>query len=285
MRMVRHLSSCEACYEVVTETVRFQEEEEEAETGTVVPFPVVTRAMPRWRIAASLAAGLAVVVLGGLLWRSAGAPADLSVERLAAGFASGEALRTRLGDGWTQTGWIDVRRGAGDLPREVTELRLGVRVVDLQLALRAGNVETAGDLAEKLVGLLRGLEGTEDLSAAYQGLKDGLDRGEPPASVAGLAAAREGSLAERLEGRLPYRLGKWAEAGRLAARTGDRGFFEARDTRAFLRDLEGEQPSGPLAAPLAQIEEIKKRPARDLTEEDLERLEEAFTQIVTQRGG
>jgi hypothetical protein len=116
-------------------------------------------------------------------------------------------------------------------------------------------------------------------------LKDGLDRGEPPASFAGFAAASESSLADRLESRPAYRLGKWAEAGRLAARTGDHGFFEARGTRAFLRELEGEQLPEPLAAPLAEIGEIEKRPAEDLTEADLKRLEEAFSQIVAAKGG
>jgi hypothetical protein len=175
---------------------------------------------PRWLALAAVLAGVALAPW--LLTRFAAERGGLVAVEAAA-----------LPAGWNASPW-GATRGAGDgLTREARAVRLGARLVDVELAVRGRDPATA-QLATETAMLL-----------------DGIDGGPPAASIYRDVAARAGEPAERLQplldegrklvpqmaGEEEVRLGAWLESARIAAATRDRGFFATRATRSRLKGM------------------------------------------------
>jgi len=127
-----------------------------------------------------------------------------------------------------------VRDAAGRLDRRST--LAGILLLDARLALAAGRGERAAALLARLADLLGGIEPLEPEVARARALAAAVAAGADPAARTAEVDELESALAGRL---LPgwFELGRWAEAGRLAAAARDPVYFAARATRVRLKRL------------------------------------------------
>ncbi|HEU0076411.1 MAG TPA: hypothetical protein VFQ76_02105 [Longimicrobiaceae bacterium] len=212
------------------------EDEGPRETGGVTPLrpsgSVSRRLRPGpWGLAA--AAVLATLVVGPALLSRRGGP-EGDPARLAMLL---EKSDSGLPEGWTeQRPWRTTRGGGASLAPDARAVRLGVLLVDLEMAVRARQREPTARLAGQVELLLDDAGGLGAASDSYRAIRDAA--GARPDSLRELLeTAREG-LADLVEADLvpeaPLRLGSWAEAARLAAVRGDREFFTGREARRAL---------------------------------------------------
>jgi hypothetical protein len=283
--MVRHLDSCATCYEVFVEASKFRAESERA--GTLADFPSPP---PRGRGSlfpgrlgwAAAAALLAVVAFRGpvtdLLSGRGLLTAELRVQRLAGHVGpSNDAFRP---------GWSYSRGGANGvyalgLSPSVRSVRLGVRLVDLEVALRAGDSNAAVLLLPEVEDLVGSFERAELLEIGYYELERQLGAGVPAESLrddsASLAAlTAHVALSEY------FALGKWAEASRLAAGAGTTRFFRRRAVREFPARIAGLELS-PEAS--AAFDGVAQRLEREVAASNLPDLAAAFSVLVKEAGG
>ena len=272
--MVAHLDRCRACYEVFAETVRFQGEEEPR--GKVLRPSRLGAPQWVWWTAAA-AAVLVVAIALPVVWQDLGpggldgegedlpATAELASALGPTGTGSSADASVMLPDG---------HAFAGPAPRTVA-LRAGVRLMDLAVASRGWKLDGVNAALEGLASVLAD-------TATYGAFEDELDAAREALSE-GDARALERAvrrLEASAEGRLdPFHLalGKWAEAGRLAAGSGERNFFRSPEFTEFLETLGDRELSAPAAEAVVRIEELTRR---ELGPEELDELEAAFRRMI-----
>lgn len=276
--LLTHLADCEACYEIYTELLLFAEEdEEEARQGApavVITHPRSVWSRPGFRWAAA-AAVLAVAVSIPLL-----RPVLLLDPASAEALTAAPSLEpARLGADWTRPPWRTLRDLGEDLSEAQSSLRLGARVVDLDLALRLGEADAAIQFASEMAVVLEptGLAG---LAERYEQIVERLGAETSPPDLLGDARKAETALGEALDAR-EYRLGKLAEAGRLAARTGDSGFFSDRARRRLYEaSLDELGPDAPKE--LSGV--VERLGNQTVKASELAALEDLFVEILRSRG-
>lgn len=246
--MIAHLDACPDCYEVFAETVRFLQDEEPR--GEVVPIgreggrPRFLRPL-YWTAAAIAAVLLAVVIVPGLLPdgdRGAGGE-ELLTARLAGSLENAEVAASAV----MESGPPSVPGMGPWNTGPPSPFRIGVRLTDLRVAIAAGD-RTAAQRA------------AADLDTLAPDLTPSIDGWRWRSSTRRAASAIERSVDESDRDALVA--GARAEAGRLAAASGDASFFGTPEGRASYDAL------------VARLGE--EAPAID----DLEALEEEFTRWV-----
>ncbi len=183
------------------------------------------RPSPWWPALAAVLAGLTVLPV----LRPQGGGPDADPARLAALLAEPGAA---LPEGWTeQRPWSATRGGGERLDPAARGVRLGVLLLDLEIAVRARQAAPTARLAAQAEALLEDVGGSGGAADEFRAIRDAA--GAPPGSLeAALDRAREGAAG--LVGEDPVRLGSWAETARLAAERGDARFFRSRATRRTL---------------------------------------------------
>lgn len=206
--------------------------------GRVLPFPTGGSTwVPKL---AALAATLVAVALLGVWALPRFGPIASSSNQLLAAMSSTTTSPDLVPFAATEAELGVVFRSPGLSPEGLAAIfRLGVRAVDLNVALRAGDRERAGQLARALSDLADG----SDLPIAaevFADLADRLANGSPtPALRKQYSRTEEDYLdvfGDSPEGRL-FDFGRWTEAARLAAMAEDSRFFRRRTAAA--RPLEG----------------------------------------------
>ena len=229
-------------------------------------------------LGASAALSLAAVALVVVFLRSS--------EDLLANLKAQEIV---LSPDWEDPGWARLR-GSGledDFsPSKETIFRLGVRAIDLNIALRADERETA----QRLAAELGSLTDVPSLLLQQMSLAEFADQVEQTEidDLLNQAGTLENSLEEALgdqESREYFALGKWAEAGRLAALSRDESAV-ARTLRQ-MPDLDSidlsERAQRDLAQHVVTLEEYRGQ--RDLAADQLEKSDEAFRGIIRALAG
>jgi hypothetical protein len=225
------LARDEELYEMLVEAERFREEEEAGEASEQESrvFRLARPSRSQWLAVA--AAAVVVIMVRILFLASNVGVATFQVADLAQELAAGTDLDARFGAGWVDdTPWTSWRG-----PEESDALRLGARMVALDAALRASD----RDAASILVARIRESLPPGTTRRTYGDLGERLaeaDRGE----LLELAGRAEAYLAEDLASPF-FDLGRWAEAGRLAALAGDVEVLRRpafRETLATLRTRE-----------------------------------------------
>jgi hypothetical protein len=273
--VVAHLDRCRDCYEVFAGTVRFQRQEEPR--GRVLR-PVRFGA-PQWVWwTAAAAAVLVVAIVVPVVWEDLGLGGRegegevlLASAELALALAPG-------GPGTAAAPWAGWPGGLsfmGEPGGEAVALRVGVRLMDLAAAARSERLDGAGPVLQDLERLLAASAGAdaleEDLDRVRKALEDGDARGLERA-VARLETSAEGVLDP-----LHLALGKWAEAGRLAAAAGEATLFRTPVFAGFLETLDSRELDAPAAEALDRIEELTRQ---DPGPKELEELERIFGQWI-----
>lgn len=290
--LLAHVESCEACYEIYTETLRFREEEATSGDAEVASLSDrshqsgQSRSKQRfWFAAGSLAAGalLAVVIwspvgerfVGGLRGEGSLAVGNLIAD-LSVGQDEAAAHNAYDGSGWSRT------RGLADhLNERERSFRLGVRVVDLTLALSAKDHSQAQQLLPEVVALSDGFDISEHVVATFREIQRLLEAGEDHEKALDLALIADG-YATDLADRAAFELGKWAEAGRLAALSEEVAYFRRAKIRSLPSRLEGAKLYTELSGALDPLKAgLEVRPSA----EHLASLADQFTRLVVEGGG
>jgi len=250
-RVAGHLVSCERCYEVYSEALRFQLDSESVFLdGNVLPFPSPEE--ERGRAAAARVARRRTVAarwfpLAALLLVGIGSGSYLAYFQLLASpqlaitpatppiasLPSAESGASPLWLGPTHRG-VDKE----ELQIDEASFRMGVQTVNLQATLQAGQVRESEDIIARILQVLDTQPFAKDLYGRYAGITSALEKKRPPAELLPEAdrLARASEYRDLFD--IPSRdLGQWVEAGRLAAMARKPSFFQQSGNQRFLRHL------------------------------------------------
>lgn len=221
--VLARLASSDEDFEAYVDALAVTRElEAEDEAAGVTPLRPKPRG--RWLALAAVLSGLA---LAPWLWTRANAPGADDPGRFVAMLAAEDA---GLPEEWNGRPW-SVTRGPGD-PRteEAGAVRLGARLVDLELAVRTRDPRTE-PLALEVVALLEGFPAGPAVAGVYREVAG--RAGGPPGELEPLL--EEGrAAAGKVAGEEHVEVGAWAEAARIAAARRDAEFFRARGSREAL---------------------------------------------------
>jgi len=204
--------------------------EQSAADATVIPIRSARR-WARWQVVVPAAAAAALVF--AMLPKLTGS--SVAGTDYAAQLARDPRFAGSLRDGWDQRGWSE-NRGAADnrtAPEPRFAFRLGVRTVDLQVALHAGDKALASRLVDDISQTLDGIKFTDVVAAKYNELKSRLASSPTAASIESATDAERdmGKLFESL----PFKFGQWVAAADLAAQARDASFFQSKDGTKLVR--------------------------------------------------
>lgn len=249
------LDTEEALYEVFVETVRYRDQGSD-EPGEVVEHPSARGPLGRF---AAIAALLVFAVATPILIRS------LSEKSYAEMLVSDGQLDGYLEAGWYDPLWSTMRGGSLGTSEAKTAFRVGVRVVDLEVALRVGKLEDGQALAGEIERLLEGIEMSDPLRLQYGEIRRQLKEGLEPEQALRLAESVEAVLPDLFAGFVPaYELGRWTEAGKLAAQSGSTKVLRSRSFAASLKELERHDWSQDVVVSLSRLTELLSRPDGNL---------------------
>jgi Putative zinc-finger len=240
-RVTEHLAGCESCYEIFAGTAHILKDSREEQlrpAATPRPFerPRGARALrPRvWWAAAALAAMLAATV-GLVVFLQGGRGAGPSTEQLA-------SLVGPVPSG--DVSWGRRMRGGGGpqeqemVPMEREAFELGVRFLDVRLALASGDRNDKDEALGRIGGLFEErmiIPASAKTIAAYREIRNRAIQGvPPPALLAAAAVAERKAMAELAEDPRMVELGRWAEACRHAGQNGSADLFRKPTTRRVL---------------------------------------------------
>jgi hypothetical protein len=233
-----------------------EEEDEAASVPGVLPLRPPARPARRldrrWLAAAAVVAGLALVPMA---WRATQGGA---VREPAQAVAMLGDQAIGLPRGWIdRPAWSGTRGGGENPADDALSVRVGAYMVNLEVAIRAGDVENTRLLSARVASMLReaNVAGTP---AARQFDVLAERAGGDPAELLSLLDEASDAAAGALDGDR-YALGAWAEAARIAAARRDAAFFrDARTGRTLDRAQElvgdDEEARAAIAAIRASLE-------------------------------
>lgn len=212
--VIKHLSDCEACREVVAETRSLVAE---LEPGLADSPREVRTLEPRSRGLArriwTLAAGLALTSAGLGYFLVAKSP---TVDAVMAEFAQrGDAAR--LPSDWTDPRWPVMRGNEPSLAGRTLAFRLGVRRADLSLAIALGDRANIELLANESAATLAGVPFAVSIANRYRQIASGATDSSIDARVFKASAAIAARETRQAVDEETFNLGEWAESERLLA--------------------------------------------------------------------
>jgi hypothetical protein len=256
-RTLQLLARDEAAFDIFADAVRVQGSE--ADTKVI---PIDTRrslgSLKPWTVLvpAAAAAVLLIAVLprlrpgGGSI---AGAPnAAVIVAQLE---QQPSGLRMVAGPGWEQRDWSVTRGGTSSLAESARDFRLGVREVDLQVAVAMDARQLADRLVAEMMGWIAAIQFSEPVASRYTDVRARLV------------------------------LGKWCVGAELAARGRQGAFFQSQLTAGVIKDaLEGGRAKldAEDAATLRQAAALARPGVAD---EDFDRVRERLRALIKRHGG
>lgn len=159
--------------------------------------------------------------------------------------------------------------------------RLGVRSVDLQIALRRSDTVLAKRFINEATSALQGVGFSELVAGRYTDLMSHLST-ETRAQSIDRASAAEREL-RNLLGPSSFAFGEWVGAADLAAETHDASFFQSNHGTSFIRST---SPAGSLAGDdIDAIQKIDALVKQGLTDGALDEVHRILQTIIRRRGG
>ena len=259
-RITEHLAHCESCYEIFAGAVHFQEEEgnssaDDIDGGDVLKFPLakeksqekhvrVEPARPPRRFSRWLPLAASVVLavgLGALAWQFFAVPREMDLAELTEPLQQKPELIGSLYEGDTYRGNEDFENFP---PEDAKVFLASVYLVDLHLNIEADDPELAAEALRRIGTEIEQIPLLGDEGKKYQNEALNLESSEGLRRFSQRLSDEEGNIRELLSPYEPfYSFGLWTEAGRRAAVTHTREFFEARKNRRFLSHLRKTLPS------------------------------------------
>lgn len=284
--MASHLDKCAACYEIYTESVRFQNDDTaDVKRKTLAFEPRKTRLSPSFvqRIAWPLAA-LLLIGVGAVVWHQLHLPIEpQKVEVLAAALDKPSASMI------AQLGPFDTTRGGEpdepDTNFPVVAFQSGATLIDLRVAIETGDPEKVNLVAGNLRVLYHAgaIFEEERKQAEITATVEGLENGTTHLRQARLTTLRKLETTFRSLYSNPltaphFELGVWTEAGRLAAYGERMAFFSAKANRTSLRRFRRQPPIPEVKEALDRIEDAW--PEGSFTAAQKAKLTEHFDEVI-----
>lgn len=210
-----------------------------------------------WKLGAIL---VAASIAGVLLQRAAGSP-DASrtagtVQQVMA-LAAGANPDSAFGAGWHQIDWSITRGPSQSVDDGVYAFRLGVRFVDLAVALSSNDTSARRTLGQTLVALASNSETGSPVAVRIEALA-----GPNARPTAAEVSSVGDDLRTLVNHPVAYDAAVWTESARAGARANQATFFARdgapiRELQRIIAELEALQPTGP--APTADVLETLKQ--------------------------
>lgn len=281
---VKLLADSDEALELFASTLRQQRE---AADVKVVPITTARR-WRQWKVMVPVAAAAVLAILPTLVSRG---PQVVLASEYAMALTRDPQFASGLRAGWDQRQWT-VTRGAG-ASREATgarpagsaaesrlAFRLGVRSLDLQVALRRGDTALAGVLTGEILETLNGVLFSDPVAASYTELKSRLSA-DPVARSIDRASGAERALRDIL-GSPSFVFGQWVAAADLAAQTHDRAFFESSYGTRFIRST---MPAGSLVTEdTVALRSIETHTTQKLDDHALDDVHTVLQTVIKRRG-
>lgn len=283
-RAVKLLADSDEALELFASTLRDRQVAPEVK---VVPITTARR-WRQWKVMVPVAAAAVLAILSTLVNRG---PQAVLASEYAMALTQDPQFASGLRAGWDQRPWT-VTRGAGS-SREATgarpvgspaesklAFRLGVRSLDLQVALRRGDTALAGGLTSEILETLGGVLFSDPVAASYTELKLRLST-DPVARSIERASSAERRLSDIL-GSPSFALGQWVAAADLAAQARDRTFFESSLGTRFINST---MPAGSLVTEdTVALRSIDARATRGLDDRALNDVHTVLETVIKRRG-
>jgi hypothetical protein len=287
-RAVKLLAESDEALEILAHATR---EHEARSDIKVVPIA----RPPRWRqwkviVPVLAAAGIAIVTVPRIANRH---PQAVLANQYALELARDPRFTAGLPEGWEQRGWA-VTRGAGAVreaagtrqagsPQESRlAFRLGVRTLDLQVALLRGDTALARILIGEISAILNSVLYADPVAVAYNELKSQLTTATR-AQLIEHAANAERELRDLLNAP-SFAYGQWVAAAELAARIRDASFFETGHGTEFIRSTS--EPGALAAADSDALRRIDETRAKQgFGDRGLDEVHEVLQNIIRVHGG
>jgi len=284
-RAVRLLADSEAAFEVYSDALRARADLG-AEADKVVSIADVRarRAGVPWRTVGSVAAAAVVViaVFPMIEARRNRAVMDVASIELVRPFVSSPEARTLALDASNARGWSVTRGGGGRLENSAVDFRLGVRVVDLQVAVAQQDTLRADRMVREIVEALNDVVTAEPVQARFEALRtDAARRGSAVELTESISRAEQ-ALDDHLES-FWFDFGRWVAAGELAARVRSAEFFASAQTERFLKVAAA---TGGLSTGDAELLlRIGDLGGQGVTDAEFETIREHFSTLIRRYGG
>jgi hypothetical protein len=226
--LLARLAESEEDFEAFVDAAAVQRELEER-GGTPTPaVPLRERwflRRGRWLAVAAAVVGVALVPLVWIRFRTPG------VDDPGRFVAALEAENAGLPAAWDGRPWSTTRSTDDAVTPAGLAARVGARIVDLELAVRAGD-SSAAMVAAEIATLLSNVPAGGPAVHIYDELADSVN-GASSQQVAGLLTRGRLAIAAALDVQI-VDLAAWTETARLAGVRRDTGFFSTRFSRAVL---------------------------------------------------
>lgn len=280
--LVAHLDGCSRCRTVLAYAGQFE--------ASLTPEPAVAGDSSGWRLRVpprfALAAGITCALLVGLLATPSFGPpiASWFTGGPNVGVLTTEAVVSPLFLEKSDSSYSDHRWsgqtnsfsfGAGPTPSQ-TAFRIGVQLVDFRVGLEEGRLEDASGALENLRSLSRSLGGGELLSNRWSSMGEALSEDVAKERFVEELALLDAELSAALDP-VALDLGRWTEAGRLAAARHHTRYFADPYFRAVLAELSERGLSQPVEQAL---DAIRTNTSPTSTEIDVAELEKGFRQLI-----
>lgn len=291
--VMAHLGSCEDCYQVFKEAAR-----ELGETG--VRKTTAIRRVLYFSVPSAIAAGVLIFIMFRVMapdpsgYRMAASkgmarivvPEDKETAAIkkSAAFSPADAVRMMAENTDIKTLAKSVNDDpgtlygfAGAVSVERAAFRIGVKVFDLDVALRAGNRKLAVALLKSIDSHLERMDGAGETLKFYESMMRKIEGG---AGLEGLIAenSRLEDFMKSNDALFHMRLGAWAEGGKLASISGDKEFFDPDQMRYFREGLQGRALPKGATDSLEEIEAAVNGGLRDRS--DFMQMEKHFRNII-----
>jgi len=275
-RAVRLLADSEEAFEVYSDALRTRAD---LKASAVVPISERRswRSSVPWRAVGTVAAAAVVLiaVFPTVQARRDRAVMDVASNELVRPFVGSPEARTLLAS--DARGWSVTRGGSGPLVDSTVAFRLGVRSVDLQVAVAQRDTLRTDRMVREIVEALNDVEMSDYVKAQYEAL-----RTDARQDVAAGVARAEQALDKRLES-FWFEFGRWVRAGELAARVRSAEFFSDPRTERFLKIAAANDGLSTGDAEL--LLRIVDLGGQGVTDAEFETIREHFSTLIRRYGG
>ena len=178
------------------------------------------RSTPRWfrTYAPVMALAAALVIAVALPMMRRAGRSGLEEPRAIAALVGPTGDATTI---WQRTPWNESRGSTDALSARSRAVRIGARIVDLELLARAGDT-SATRIALQIASLLDAVPAGAVAASAYRSLAS-----QAIGSASADALGRAASFAEQVAGVSAVRVGAWIEVARIAAAQRNASFFQS----------------------------------------------------------
>lgn len=289
-RAIKQLSESEAAFEIYADALRVRPDLQAPE-AKVLPFTTPVAAEKRagrpglpWRTIGSLAAAAVVLIaiVPQYMARQNSAAFDAPASEITMALARRPDLSQHLAADWDARGWSVTRGESARLVDTTMAFRLGVRAVDLNLALATGDTARATRLTSEIVESLNRVQLSELAKAEYVELRTHLARSESAAQLTDRASHAEKTLDQLIDSYW-FGFGRWVAGGELAASTQTKEFFSEPRTARFLSVAAKRE--GLERADAEILNRIAVIAGRNPTGEDYDTLRQLFGTLIRRHGG